>query len=177
MRPSSIFSTKSGGINRFCWLWYLFLERSDGSYPTIRLTQASFSSFSPLISLLFPGLSPKSEAAQNICFNLAANLLGLGAAAAPAGIQAVCQLQQNTLDPTCACDHSILLILLNTASLQLIPTTAAMLRLQAGSASPMEILPAVWLSSVLSVLTGIAAAKGMASLCALPQRQKRRKMA
>ena len=127
--------------------------------------------FSPLISLLFPGLSPKSEAARNICFNLAANLLGLGAAAAPAGIQAVCQLQQNTLDPTCACDHSILLILLNTASLQLIPTTAA------GSASPMEILPAVWLSSVLSVLTGIAAAKGMASLCALPQRQKRRKMA
>lgn len=133
--------------------------------------------FSPLISLLFPGLSPKSEAARNICFNLAANLLGLGAAAAPAGIQAVCQLQQNTLDPTCACDHSILLILLNTASLQLIPTTAAMMRLQAGSGSPMEILPAVWLSSVLSVLTGIAAAKGMASLCALPQRQKRRKMA
>lgn len=133
--------------------------------------------FSPLISLLFPGLSPKSEAARNICFNLAANLLGLGAVAAPAGIQGVCQLQQNTLDPTCACDHSILLILLNTASLQLIPTTAAMLRLQAGSASPMEILPAVWLSSVLSVLTGIAAAKGMASLCALPQRQKRRKMA
>ena len=86
-------------------------------------------------------------------------------------------MQQNTLDPTCACDHSILLILLNTASLQLIPTTAAMLRLQAGSGSPMEILPAVWLSSVLSVLTGIAAAKGMASLCALPQRQKRRKMA
>ena len=42
--------------------------------------------FSPLISLLFPGLSPKSEAARNICFNLAANLLGLGAAAAPAGI-------------------------------------------------------------------------------------------
>lgn len=133
--------------------------------------------FSPLISLLFPGFSPKSEAARNICFNLAANLLGLGAAAAPAGIQGVCQLQQNTLDPTCACDHSILLILLNTASLQLIPTTAAMLRLQAGSGSPMEILPAVWLSSVLSVLTGIAAAKGMASLCALPQRQKRRKMA
>lgn len=128
--------------------------------------------FSPLISLLFPGLSPKSEAAQNICFNLAANLLGLGAAAAPAGIQAVCQLQQNTLDPTCACDHSILLILLNTASLQLIPTTAAMLRLQAGSASRGG-SAAVWLSSVLSVLTGIAAAKGMASLCALPQRQKK----
>ena len=67
------------------------------------------------------------------------------------------------------------IILLNTASLQLIPTTAAMLRLQAGSGSPMEILPAVWLSSVLSVLTGIAAAKGIASLCVLPQRQKRRK--
>lgn len=133
--------------------------------------------FSPLISLLFPSLSSKSEAAQNICFNLAANLLGLGAAAAPAGIQAVRQMQQETRFPDVACDNSILLILLNTASLQLIPTTAAMLRLQSGSASPMDILPAVWLSSVLSVLTGVAVAKGMASLCTLPQRQKRRKTA
>lgn len=133
--------------------------------------------FSPLISLLFPHLPSKSEASQNICFNLAANLLGLGAAAAPAGIRAVQQMQRETPQPSLACDNSILLILLNTASLQLIPTTAAMLRLQAGSSSPMDILPAVWLSSLLSVLTGIAAAKGMASLCALPQRQKRRKTA
>lgn len=92
--------------------------------------------FSPILSLLFPGIKKDSPAAQAVCLNLAANLLGLGAAAAPAGICAVSQFQRACLDPSVACDNSILLILLNTASLQLIPTTAAMLRLQAGSAAP-----------------------------------------
>lgn len=120
--------------------------------------------FSPILSLLFPGIKKDSPAAQAVCLNLAANLLGLGAAAAPAGICAVSQFQRACFDPSVACDNSILLILLNTASLQLIPTTAAMLRLQAGSAAPMEILPAVWMASVLSVTTGIIAAKGMAHI-------------
>ena len=84
--------------------------------------------FSPILSLLFPGIKKDSPAAQAVCLNLAANLLGLGAAAAPAGICAVSQFQRACLDPSVACDNSILLILLNTASLQLIPTTAAMLR-------------------------------------------------
>lgn len=117
--------------------------------------------FSPILSRCFPH-QKDSPAAQAVCLNLAANLLGLGAAAAPAGICAVSQFQRACLDPSVACDNSILLILLNTASLQLIPTTAAMLRLQAGSAAPMEILPAVWMASVFSVTTGILAAKGMA---------------
>lgn len=120
--------------------------------------------FSPILSLLFPCIKKDSPAAQAVCLNLAANLLGLGAAAAPAGICAVSQFQHSYSDPSVACDNSILLILLNTASLQLIPTTAAMLRLQAGSAAPMEILPAVWMASVLSVTTGILAAKGMAHI-------------
>lgn len=67
-------------------------------------------------------------------------------------------------DPAVASPSSILLILLNTASLQLIPTTAAVLRLQAGSAAPMEILPAVWVTSLLSVMVGILAAKLMERL-------------
>ena len=112
--------------------------------------------FSPILSLLFPGIKKDSPAAQAVCLNLAANLLGLGAAAAPAGICAVSQFQRACLDPSVASDNSILLILLNTA--------AAMLRLQAGSSAPMEILPAVWMASVLSVTTGIIAAKGMAHI-------------
>ena len=111
-----------------------------------------------------PQLKPDSPAAQAICTNLAANLLGLGAAAAPAGIQAVQEMQALCPDPAVASPSSILLILLNTASLQLIPTTAAVLRLQAGSAAPMEILPAVWVTSLLSVMVGILAAKLMERL-------------
>lgn len=120
--------------------------------------------FTPILRLLFPKMRPDSKAAQAVCLNLAANLLGLGAAAAPAGIRAVQEFQKESYDSAVASDNSILLILLNTASLQLIPTTAAMLRLQAGSCAPMEILPAVWMASVLSVCTGVCAAKGMAKL-------------
>lgn len=124
--------------------------------------------FAPILKLLFPKLKKDSPAIQSICTNLAANLLGLGAAAAPAGIRAVQELQKNCSDPTIASDYSILLILLNTASLQLIPTTAAMLRLKSGSTAPMEILPAVWFSSVLSVSTGIIAAKLFSAICKAP---------
>ena len=92
---------------------------------------------------------------------------GLGAAAAPAGIRAVQEFQKSVPDRQTACDESILVILLNTASLQLIPTTAAMLRLQAGSAEPMVILPAVWVSTALSLTAGIIAAKAMARLSPL----------
>ena len=126
--------------------------------------------FSPLLRLLFPSIKRESKAAQAVCLNLAANLLGLGAAAAPAGICAVQEFQKMSPSPSIATDNSILLILLNTASLQLIPTTAAMLRLQAGSAAPMEILPAVWMASVLSVCTGVIAAKTMCHLCSPLQR-------
>ena len=73
--------------------------------------------FSPILSLLFPGIKKDSPAAQAVCLNLAANLLGLGAAAAPAGICAVSQFQRACLDPSVACDNSILLILLNTAAI------------------------------------------------------------
>lgn len=131
--------------------------------------------FSPIVSRLFPRIRKDSAAAQAVCFNLAANLLGLGAAAAPAGVRAVQEFQKSTPDRQTACDESILVILLNTASLQLIPTTAAMLRLQAGSAAPMAILPAVWVSTALSLTAGITAAKVMARLSPLSARPHPRK--
>ena len=131
--------------------------------------------FSPIVSRLFPRIRKDSAAAQAVCFNLAANLLGLGAAAAPAGIRAVQEFQKSAPDRQTACDESILVILLNTASLQLIPTTAAMLRLQAGSAAPMAILPAVWVSTALSLTAGITAAKVMARLSPLSARPHPRK--
>ena len=105
--------------------------------------------FSPLVSALFPRVQSE-EIRQSICANLSANLLGLGAAAAPAGIAAVRGLQQHCQDRSSACNESILVIVL---------TTAAMLRLQAGSAEPMAILPAVWLTSALSISAGLIAAK------------------
>ncbi len=148
----------SVGFGLCLWSGVMEVARQAG------LLRAVSALFRPVLSLLFPQLKPDSPAAQAICTNLAANLLGLGAAAAPAGIQAVQEMQALCPDPAVASPSSILLILLNTASLQLIPTTAAVLRLQAGSAAPMEILPAVWVTSLLSVMVGILAAKLMERL-------------
>ena len=83
--------------------------------------------------------------------------LGLGNAATPLGIQAVRRMRQGEDDH--ATDEMCLLIVCNTASIQLIPTTVAAVRSGAGCATPFDILPAVWLASVLSVTAGICAAK------------------
>ena len=90
--------------------------------------------------------------------NISANLLGLGNAATPMGIAAVRRMQKNSR-PGEATDEMCLLIVMNTASIQLLPTTVAAVRASLGAAAPFDILPAVWLTSIASVGMGILAAK------------------
>ena len=114
--------------------------------------------FRPMTKILFRGLDA-SEALDAICMNMSANFLGLGNAATPLGITAMQKLQQISSNKTVASDHMITFVVLNTCSIQLIPTTIASLRLNAGSKSPMEILPAVLITSVISVTCALIAAK------------------
>ena len=103
--------------------------------------------------LLFPRGARDGETRAALAENVSANLLGLGNAATPAGIRAaqgLARLGQR--------DELCLLVVLNTASLQLLPTTAASLRAALGAAEPFDITPAVWLSSALSVAAGLGAA-------------------
>lgn len=124
-----------------------------------KLTEQISRLFSPVIGLLFRGLSPKSAAAQAICLNISANLLGLGNAATPLGLAAMARLSELNGHSDTASDYMCMFVVLNTASLQLVPTTIAMLRQAAGSAAPMEIMPASWLASAASILTGVAVVK------------------
>lgn len=89
--------------------------------------------------------------------NVTANLLGLGSAATPLGIDAVRRMQAlaRTNEAT---DEMCRLVVMNTASIQLLPTTVAALRGSLGSAAPFDILPAVWITSVFSVAAGLGAA-------------------
>ena len=124
-----------------------------------RLTEAVARLFRPLTRLLFPELPAGSPALQAICMNLSANLLGLGNAATPLGLAAMQELQKLNRQKDTASNAMVTFVVLNTASLQLIPTTCAVLRQQAGSAAPMEILPAVWLSSVASAAAALTLAR------------------
>lgn len=112
----------------------------------------------PLLSRLFPEASRDPSALQDLCGNLTANFLGLGNAATPMGISAVRRMHALSGKPD-ASDEMCRLILLNTASIQLIPSTVGAVRASLGSARPFDILPAVWLTSACSVTAGLLAAR------------------
>ena len=111
----------------------------------------------PVLSALFPQVSGDRGVMDRISANVSANLLGLGNAATPLGIEAVRRMERKS--PGTASDAMCMLVVCNTASIQLIPTTVASVRAAAGSTAPFDILPAVWLASALSVGVGIAACK------------------
>lgn len=129
---------------------------------TSGLTEIIAKVLSPVLSRLFNGINKKGKAMQYIVLNITANLLGLGNASTPFGIAAMKELEKEEKSSETATDNMILFTVLNTASLQLIPTTAAALRLQHGSSAPMEILPAVWAVSVVNVTLTVIAAKILA---------------
>lgn len=97
---------------------------------------------------------------DSIAANVSANLLGLGNAATPFGLEAARKMSRKS--PGVASDELCMLVVCNTASIQLIPTTVAAVRAGAGSGAPFDILPAVWLASGLSVGAGIL----MCKICA-----------
>ena len=113
---------------------------------------------SPVLGWLFPQCRNDPLLAGQLSANVTANLLGLGNAATPMGIRAAGRLRVPD-DPTRATDGLCRLVVMNTASIQLLPTTVAAVRQSAGCASPFDILPCVWVSSVLSVSAGLMAAK------------------
>ena len=115
----------------------------------------------PLIGRLFGSYAHDREARDAIAQNMAANLLGLGSAATPSGLRAANRLHQLARQRGEVPHAVFLLIVINTASLQLLPTTVAAVRAGLGAADPYDILPAVWLSSVVSVGTGVLAARLM----------------
>lgn len=112
----------------------------------------------PILRRLFPQASGDPVAIGYLTANVSANLLGLGNAATPMGVAAVKRMQRLS-GSAVATDEMCLLIVMNTASIQLLPTTVASVRAGLGAASPFDILPAVWLTSVCSVAAGILAAK------------------
>lgn len=110
----------------------------------------------PLLQLLFPSVKTNAHLANCLTANVCANFLGLGNAATPMGIQAAQQLAQG--QKGVASDELCRLIVLNTASIQLIPSTVAAVRSGLGCASPFDILPAVWVTSICSAGLGLTAA-------------------
>lgn len=109
----------------------------------------------PILKLLFPQLAGNSKALGAIVMNLTANFMGLGNAATPLGIKAMEELHKANGESDTASDSMCMFLVLNTAAIQLIPTTVIALRTDAGSKVPSEITACIWVASLCAALAGI----------------------
>ena len=113
--------------------------------------------------MLFPSIRHDRQLAADLSCNVSANLLGLGNAATPAGIRAAVRLKERDGRES-AGNELCRLVVLNTASLQLLPSSVAALRSALGAQAPYDILPAVWLTSAVALTVGLLAERWFSRL-------------
>jgi spore maturation protein A len=114
---------------------------------------------SPILNILFPKLKKDSEARGAIALNMTANLLGLGNVATPLGLSAMEKMQEENLDKNTLTNEMMMLIVINTASIQLIPTSIIALRVAHGSTNPVIVVVPILIASLVSVLAGVLIVK------------------
>ena len=139
-------------------LWSGIMEIADKS----GITNAISKLLSPLTGKLFPDLDKSGKSFRAINMNITANLLGLGNAATPLGIKAMQELKKerhNNLSHDQADRNMIMFVILNTTSVQLIPTMIMSILQSAGNNNPSQIIPFTWAASVSGLICGVISVK------------------
>lgn len=113
----------------------------------------------PIMKFLFPKMKVQEIEYQEICMNIISNLLGLGNAATPLGLKAMTSMQEKNQEKDKLTDSMAILIVLNTASLQIIPTTVIAIRTSLGSSNPTAIIVPVWVATLAAAISAIVATK------------------
>ena len=135
-------------------LWSGIMEIASKTTLTEKLTKL----LKPILKFLFPNLkNPKIH--KEISMNMIANILGLGNAATPLGLQAMEELQKDNIEKDKLSNNMMMLIVLNTASLQIIPTTVIAIRTSLNSENPTKIIFPIWLSTICAAIVGIIITK------------------
>lgn len=136
-------------------LWCGIMKIAENSSLSQKITKF----LTPLIRFLFPEIRRDDASYGKISLNIVANMLGLGNAATPLGISAMESLQEKNKVKNTLSNSMAMLILLNTASLQIIPTTVIAIRSSLNSTNPTAIILPVWLSSICAAIAGVLAVK------------------
>ena len=113
----------------------------------------------PIVNFLFPKIKSNKKIHKEISMNIIANMLGLGNAATPLGLKAMNSMQEQNENKDRLTDDMATFIILNTASIQIIPTTVIGIRMSLGSVQPTKIIFAVWFSTICAAFVGIAVTK------------------
>lgn len=154
-------------------MWGGLMRIAEKSHLTDKLAAA----FRPFAKLIFKDLDLNGKAFHAICLNVTANMLGLGNAATPLGIEAMKALETEEKANGTATRNMIVFSVLNTASITLIPTTAVSLRSKHGSAAPMEIFPCVIITSAAALAAGLISAIVLDGITELAHKKSERKSA
>ena len=136
-------------------LWNGIMEIAKKTTLIKKLT----SFLKPLIKFLFPELTKNEKAKEEISMNIIANVLGLGNAATPLGLKAMKTMQKENKDKTTLSNSMAMFILINTASIQLIPTNVIAIRNSLNSTAPTQIIFPVWIATIVAAISSIMAAK------------------
>lgn len=113
----------------------------------------------PIMKFLFPKLKKEDKVYQDISMNMVANILGLGNAATPLGIKAMNSMQEKNENKKVLTNDMATFIVINTASIQIIPTTVIAIRNSLGSQNPTAIIVPVWIATVCAAIAGVTAVK------------------
>ena len=113
----------------------------------------------PIMHFLFPDIKKGDKVHEEISMNIIANILGLGNAATPIGLKAMKSLQAENPKKDTVSNSMAMFIILNTASLQLIPTTVISIRNSLGSSNSTAIIVPVWIATIIAAVAGIIATK------------------
>lgn len=113
----------------------------------------------PLINFLFPKMKKNEKIKREISMNMVANILGLGNAATPLGLKAMQSMQEENKEKDTLTDSMMMFIVINTASIQLIPTTVIAIRNSLGSNNPTSIVLPVWIATIVAAVAGATVTK------------------
>lgn len=162
----SIFSSTTESVNlcisllgTIC-LWNGIMQIANKTTIIDKLTKA----LKPLMKFLFPEIDKNSKIHKEISMNMIANILGLGNAATPLGLKAMKSMQRENKNKDTLTNSMITFIVLNTASLQIIPTTVIAIRSSMESQNPTSIVFPVWIATICAAIAGITATKIFISL-------------
>jgi len=151
---SSIFESTSDAINlsisllgTIC-LWNGIMQIASNTSVIEKLTKF----LKPVIRFLFPELREKPEIQKEVSMNMIANILGLGNAATPLGLKAMKSMQKENKQKDMLSDSMMMFIVLNTASIQIIPTTVIAIRNSLGSNNPTSIVFPVWIATIMAAV-------------------------
>ena len=158
---SSIFASTSDAIGlcisllgTMC-LWSGIMQIANKTTMIDKLTKF----LQPIINILFPEIKQNKQIKKEISMNMIANILGLGNAATPLGLKAMKSMQKENSKKETLSNSMMMFIVINTASIQIIPTTVIALRNSLGSTNPTQIVFPVWIATVCAAIGGIVVTK------------------